>query len=178
MVGVCEHAAIVKGLDPRCTAALFSSAVCTGEKLINGDDCFVLPVDANPPTVRSRSRNTVEIIRHSIRGYFSQRTGLLVRLDDSRLLRMKSSNEENVYWETTIESLIRDYRLINGINVAHSGEADVHLLTFGENRDGLTRMRMEEVWTVEEVDFSVEGSVIYGLLLASGGSQGREGKSW
>ncbi|WOL14969.1 hypothetical protein Cni_G23750 [Canna indica] len=148
----------LQGLDPRCTANLFANSICLGEKAVNGEDCFVLRLDAEAATLRARSSSSVEIIRNTVWGYFSQRTGLLVQLEDSHLLRIKSAAaKESVYWETTMESLIEDYRTIDGVNIAHAGRTSVSLFRFGETSDGHTRTRMEETWTVEEVDFNVWG---------------------
>ncbi|THU56843.1 hypothetical protein C4D60_Mb11t21470 [Musa balbisiana] len=144
------------GLDPRCAANLFADSVCLGEKTINREDCFVLRLDAEAATLRARSSSGVQIIRHSLWGYFSQRTGLLVQLEDSHLLRIKSA-QENVYWETTMESLMEDYRPIDGVNIAHTGRTTVSSFQFGEASEGHTRTRMEETWTVEEVDFNIRG---------------------
>lgn len=117
----------------------------------------MLRLDAEPTTLQARSSSNVEVIRHTVWGYFSQRTGLLVQLDDSHLLRMRGTNSESVYWETTMESLIEDYRPVDDINIAHSGRTIVSLFRFGETTDGHTRTRMEEIWTMEEVDFNVQG---------------------
>ncbi|URD80204.1 hypothetical protein MUK42_04726 [Musa troglodytarum] len=138
------------GLDPRCAANLFANSVCLWEKTIDGEDCFVLRLDAEAATLRARSSGGVQIIRHSLWGYFSQRTGLLVRLEDSHLLRIKSARE-NVYWETTVESLMEDHRPIDGVNIAHAGRTTVSSFQFGEAREGHTRTRMEEV------DFNIRG---------------------
>lgn len=146
----------LQGLDPRSTANLFSNAICTGEKTVNNEDCFVLKLEAESSTLKARSSSTVEIIRHTIWGYFSQRTGLLVHLEDSHLLRI-TAPENEVFWETTMESTIQDYRTIDGVNIAHSGRTSVSLFRFGEDNDGHTRTRMEEVWAIEEVDFNIKG---------------------
>ncbi|XP_038989065.1 uncharacterized protein LOC103722536 [Phoenix dactylifera] len=148
----------LQGLDPRSTASLFSDAVCLGEKAVNGEDCFVLRLDAQAAALRARSSGGVEIIRHSVWGYFSQRTGLLVQLEDSLLLRIKSASEESAYWETTMESFVEDYRPIDGIYIAHAGRTAASLFRFGgSDDDGHTRTRMEEAWAVEEVDFNIRG---------------------
>lgn len=136
---------------------MFSNAVCLGEKAVNGEDCFVLRLDAQADALRARSSGGVEIMRHTVWGYFSQRTGLLVQLDDSHLLRIKSASEESVYWETTMESSVEDYRPIDGICIAHAGRTTASLFRFGDSNDGHTRTRMEEAWTVEEVDFNIWG---------------------
>ncbi|KAL0303794.1 UNVERIFIED_CONTAM: hypothetical protein Sradi_6247500 [Sesamum radiatum] len=148
----------LQGLDPRSTANLFSNSVCIGEKTVNDEDCFVLKLEADASTLRARSSSNVEIIRHTIWGCFSQRTGLLIQLEDSHLLRIKSSGGNDVLWETTMESSIQDYRTINGVNIAHAGTTSVSLFRFGENSKTFdTRSRMEEVWIVEEVDFNIKG---------------------
>ena len=137
---------------------MFCNAVCIGDKAaVNGEDCFVLSLDAEPTMIQARSSSNAEIIRHTVWGYFSQRTGLLVQLDDSHLLRMRAANSDSVYWEPTMEPLIEDYRFIDGINIANSGRTSVSLFRFGETSDGHTRTRMEECWTVEEVDFNIQG---------------------
>ncbi len=146
-----------QGLDPKSTANLFSNSICDGEKAINDEDCFVLKLEAEPSSLRARSTGNVEIIRHTVWGYFSQRTGLLVQLQDSHLLRIKASGNDSIYWETTMESKIQDYRTIDGINIAHGGRTSVSLYRFGENSERHSRTRMEEVWAIEEVDFNIKG---------------------
>ncbi|EYU35318.1 hypothetical protein ABFS82_06G133600 [Erythranthe guttata] len=146
----------LQGLDPRSTANLFSNSICIGEKTINGEDCFVLKMEAEPSTLRARSSTKVEIIRHTLWGCFSQRTGLLVQLEDSHLLRIKAPKND-VFWETTMESSIQDYRTVEGVNIAHSGKTSVSLFRFGENSESHTRTKMEEIWSIEEVDFNIKG---------------------
>ncbi|KAD6796528.1 hypothetical protein R6Q59_019685 [Mikania micrantha] len=146
----------LQGLDPKTTANLFSNSICTGEKTINGEDCFVLKLEAEPSSLKQRSNNNVEIIKHTIWGHFSQKTGLLHHLKDSHLTRIKSHGSSNVFWETTIESLIQDYRTIDGINIAHGGVTTVLLFRFGDHENH-SRTKMEEVWTIEELDFNIKG---------------------
>ncbi|KAG9454527.1 hypothetical protein H6P81_007431 [Aristolochia fimbriata] len=147
----------LQGLDPRSTANLFSKAICVGEKTINDEDCFLLKLEAEPCALRARSGNNVEIIRHTVWGYFSQRTGLLVQFEDSHLLRIKASGGDSVYWETTMASRMEDYRPVDGVNVAHSGKTTVSLFRFGDTSETHTRTCMEETWTIEEVDFNIWG---------------------
>ncbi|KAI4370566.1 hypothetical protein MLD38_018908 [Melastoma candidum] len=148
----------LQGLDPRSTANLFSNSVCIGEKTVNGEDCFVLKLEAESSALRRRSSSNLQIIRHTIWGYFGQRTGFLVQLEDSHLLRVRPSGaSEGVYWETTMESLIQDYRIVDGVNIAHGGRTSVSLLRYGEHSEEHSRARMEEVWSIEEVDFNVRG---------------------
>ncbi|KAL8539140.1 hypothetical protein ACS0TY_000943 [Phlomoides rotata] len=147
----------LQGLDPMSTANLFSNSICMGEKTINGEDCFVLKLEAEDSTLRARSSGKVDMIRHTLRGCFSQKTGLLVQLEDSQLLKIKSPGNEDVFWETTMESWIQDYRTIDGVNIAHGGRTNVSLFRFGQDSENNTRTRMEEVWSIEEVDFNVRG---------------------
>lgn len=136
---------------------MFAHARCTGEKKIGGEDCFVLKLCADPQTLKSRSEGPAEIIRHVLFGYFSQRTGLLVHLEDSHLTRIQSSGGDAVYWETTINSFLDDYKPVEGIMIAHSGRSVVTLFRFGETAMSHTKTRMEETWTIEEVAFNVPG---------------------
>ncbi|KAK1441448.1 hypothetical protein QVD17_07352 [Tagetes erecta] len=146
----------LQGLDPKSTANLFANSICTGEKTINGEDCFVLKLEAEASSLKQRSSNNVEIIKHTIWGYFSQKTGLLHHLKDSNLIRIKAHGSGNVFWETTMESLIQDYRTVEGINIAHGGVTTVLLFRYGEHENH-SRTKMEEVWTIEELDFNIKG---------------------
>ncbi|KAI4306777.1 hypothetical protein L6164_030025 [Bauhinia variegata] len=147
----------LQGIDPRSTANLFCNSICIGEKTENNEDCFILKLEAEASALGARSSSNVEIIRHTMWGYFSQRTGLLVQLEDSHLLRIKSLGNDSIFWETTMESLIQDYRTVDGINIAHSGKTWVSLFRFGEGPESHSRTRMEEVWQIEDVDFNIKG---------------------
>ncbi|KAL2232651.1 UNVERIFIED_CONTAM: hypothetical protein Sindi_1445100 [Sesamum indicum] len=147
----------LQGLDPRTTANMFANARCTGEKKINGEDCFILKLCADPHTLKARSEGPAEVIRHVLFGYFSQKTGLLVHLEDSHLTRIQTNGGDAVYWETTINSFLDDYRPVEGIVIAHSGRSVVTLFRFGETAMSHTKTRMEEVWTIEEAAFNVPG---------------------
>ncbi|KAK1409403.1 hypothetical protein QVD17_35929 [Tagetes erecta] len=147
----------LQGLDPKSTANLFKNSICIGEKTINGEDCFVLKLEPELQSLKLRSSNNVEIMKHTIWGYFSQRTGLLYQLKDSHLIRINTPGSDSVFWETSMESLIRDYRTIDGVNIAHCGQTTVSLFRFGEDAEGHSQTRMEEVWTIEEVDFNIKG---------------------
>ena len=136
---------------------MFANARCIGEKKINGEDCFILKLCADPKTLKSRSEGPAEIIRHVLFGYFSQKTGLLVHIEDSHLTRIQSNGGDAVYWETTINSCLEDYRRVEGIMIAHSGRSVVTLFRFGETAMSHTKTRMEEAWTIEEVAFNVPG---------------------
>lgn len=148
----------LQGLDPLTTASLFAMAQCIGETNVNGEDCFILKLYADPQTLRARSEGPAEIIRHVMFGYFSQKTGLLIHMEDSHLTRIQpNSGGEAVFWETTISTFLNDYRSVDGVMVAHSGRSIVTLFRFGEAAMSHTKTRMEEVWSIEEVAFNVPG---------------------
>ncbi|KAK4796890.1 hypothetical protein SAY86_029216 [Trapa natans] len=147
----------LQGLDPRTTASMFANARCIGEKKVNGEDCFILKLCADPTTLKARSEGPAEIIRHVLFGYFSQKTGLLIHLEDSHLTRIQNNGGDVVYWETTINSFLDDYRPVEGIMIAHSGRSVVTLFRFGETSMSHTKTRMEEAWVIEEVAFNVRG---------------------
>lgn len=147
----------LQGLDPKTTASLFANARCIGEKSINGEDCFILKLCTDPSTLKARSEGPAEIIRHTMFGYFSQKSGLLIHLEDSHLTRIQNNGGDAVYWETTINSFLDDYRPVEGIMIAHSGRSVVTLFRFGETAMSHTKTRMEEAWTIEEVAFNVPG---------------------
>lgn len=147
----------LQGLDPRTTASMFTNAKCVGEKKINGEDCFILKLCADPQTLKARSEGPAEIIRHILFGYFSQKTGLIIHMEDSHLTRIQTNGGDAVYWETTINSSMDDYRPVEGIMIAHSGHSVVTLFRFGEMAMSHTKTRMEEAWSIEEVAFNVPG---------------------
>lgn len=137
---------------------MFANARCIGEKKVNGEDCFILKLCADPQTLRARSEGPAEVIRHVLFGYFSQRTGLLIHIEDSHLTRIQpSAGGDAAYWETSINSFIDDYRPVEGMMIAHSGHSVVTLFRFGEVAMSHTKTRMEEAWTIEEVAFNVPG---------------------
>lgn len=145
-----------QGLDPRCTANLFLDAVCIGEKTINDEDCFILKLETAPHILKAQSTPNTEIVHHTVWGYFSQRTGLLIQFEDTKLVRMKSvKGNDSVFWETSMESMIKDYRYIEGINIAHGGMTATTLYRYGEAYHH--RRKIEETWRIEEVDFNICG---------------------
>uniref|UniRef100_A0A0E0K989 Uncharacterized protein n=1 Tax=Oryza punctata TaxID=4537 RepID=A0A0E0K989_ORYPU len=149
------------GLDPVTIAAIFSTAEHAGEKLVDGEECFVLRLDVGPSVLSSWSDGTAEVIRHGLTGFFSQRSGLLVRLEDSQLTRIQSPGAAAMYWETTISSSLADYRAVDGggaVCVAHAGRSTAHLARFGVGvRAARVVTRMEESWTIDDVVFNVPG---------------------
>lgn len=74
-----------------------------------------------------------------------------------------------------MESLIQDYRTLDGINIAHSGRTSVSLVRYGGNSEGHSRTRMEESWTIEEVDFNIEGLSMDCFLPPADLKKGEEG---
>lgn len=149
----------MKGLDPLTIAAVFSTAEHVGEKPIGGEECFALKLEVDPLMLLARSDGTAETIKHKMVGYFSPRSGLLVHLEDSLLIRTQTPGSQAMYWETNISSRIEDYRPVDGVMIAHSGRTTVDLVTFGVGlkADRVLMAQMEEVWTIEDVVFNVPG---------------------
>ncbi|KAF2581532.1 hypothetical protein F2Q68_00005683 [Brassica cretica] len=85
-------------------------------------------------------------------------TGLLVHLEDSQLTRIQNIGGEAVYWETTINSYLEDYKPVEGIVIAHSGRSVATLLRFGDMSSGHnTKTTMQEAWVIDEIAFNVPG---------------------
>lgn len=149
---------IIQGLDPKITASLFTKAQCLGEKRIGDDNCFVLKACADRAAVMERSEGPAEVIRHVLYGYFCQKSGLLIYLEDSHLTRVVQSQEDDaIYWETTIGSSIGDYRDVDGVLIAHEGRSIATVFRFGELSEQHSRTRMEEMWRIDDVAFNVQG---------------------
>ncbi|XP_050226466.1 uncharacterized protein LOC126676330 [Mercurialis annua] len=148
---------IIQGLDPKNTASLFTNAQCLGEKRIGDDDCFVLKVAADRASVTERSEGATEVLRHVLYGYFSQKSGLLIYLEDSHLTRVETQENDNIYWETTIGSSIADYRDVDGVLIAHQGRSVATVFRFEEECVQHSRTKMEEFWRIDDVVFNVAG---------------------
>ncbi|GMI82513.1 Boundary of ROP domain9 [Hibiscus trionum] len=145
-----------QGLDPRCTASLFINALCVGEQAVNDEACFVLMLETDSEALKAQSSPQAEIIQHTIRGYFCQRTGLLAKFEDKKLVRMKAAvNNDSVFWETTVESVVQDYRYVDGINIAHSGKTVTTLYRYGKSHKH--KRQIEETWWIDEVEFNIRG---------------------
>ncbi|KAI4327580.1 hypothetical protein L6164_020020 [Bauhinia variegata] len=153
----------LQGLDPRATANLFLDAACIGEKIINDEDCFILKLETSSAMREAQSGPNFEIIHHTVWGYFSQRSGLLIQFEDSRLISMINKDKEEVFWETSTESVMEDYRYVDGVNVAHGGRTNVTVLRYGEQSANHKR-ELEERWKIEEVDFNVSGLTMESFL--------------
>ncbi|WMV19498.1 hypothetical protein MTR67_012883 [Solanum verrucosum] len=157
------------GLDPLAVAAVFSAAEYIGEKNILGIDSFVLKLSANHPDLTERSDNTAEMIKHVVFGYFSQRSGLLVYVEDSYLTRIQSPGSPPTYWETTMGTKVEDYRPVEGVMIAHSGCSSVIITRFGDNlKSGPAITRMEETYTIDDVAFNVPGLSIDSFIPPQG----------
>ncbi|XP_008795785.2 uncharacterized protein LOC103711428 [Phoenix dactylifera] len=148
---------IVQGLDPKSTASMFAKAQCLGEKRIGDDDCFVLKVSADHATIAEQADGPAEVIRHVLYGYFSQKNGLLVCMEDSHLTKVQSPGSEAIYWETTIGSTIEDYRNVDNVLVAHQGRSTATVFRFSDNSPKHSRTTMEELWRIDDVVFNVPG---------------------
>ncbi|XP_004234752.1 uncharacterized protein [Solanum lycopersicum] len=159
----------LQGLDPLAVAAVFSAAEYIGEKNILGIDTFVLKLSANHPDLTERSDNTAEMIKHVVFGYFSQRSGLLVYVEDSYLTRIQSPGSPPTYWETTMGTKVEDYRPVEGVMIAHSGCSSVIITRFGDNlKAGPAITRMEETYTIDDVAFNVPGLSIDSFIPPQG----------
>ncbi|XP_068655029.1 uncharacterized protein [Aristolochia californica] len=148
---------LIQGLDPKITASMFANAQCLGEKTIDGQDCFVLKVAADRRNVIERSDGPAEVIRHVLIGYFSQRSGLLIYMEDSHLTRVQTPGSDTIYWETTIGSSVEDYREVDGVLIAHQGRSVATVFRFGEISVQHSRTKMEELWRIDDVVFNVPG---------------------
>lgn len=135
---------------------MFNKAQCVGEKQIGEDNCFVLKVSTDE-AVAERSDGHAEVIRHVLYGYFSQRSGLLIYIEDSHLTRVQTPGSDTSYWETTIGSTIDDYREVDGVMIAHQGRSVATVFRFGDISAQQSRSRMEETWRIDDVVFNVPG---------------------
>lgn len=148
----------LQGLDPLAVSDAFSLAQYMGEKQISDVDCFVLKLSADHTDLAARSDPTAEMIKHVMFGYFSQRNGLLIYLEDSYLTRIQSPGSHPTYWETTMGTKIEDYRTLEGVMIAHSGQSSAIITRFGDNlRAGPAITRMEETWMIDDLAFNVPG---------------------
>ncbi|KAK7278794.1 hypothetical protein RJT34_23830 [Clitoria ternatea] len=148
----------LQGLDPLAVSSVFCAAQYMGEKQISDIDCFVLKLSADQKDLVERSDNTAEMIKHAIFGYFSQRSGLLVYLEDSYLTRIQAPGSHPIYWETTMSTKIEDYRAVDGVMIAHAGSSTALITRFGDNlKAGPAITRLEESWTIDDVAFNVPG---------------------
>ncbi|PWA55489.1 hypothetical protein CTI12_AA428110 [Artemisia annua] len=170
---------IIQGLDPKSTAMLFAKAERLADKKIGDEECFVLKVCAGKDDVMARNYGpgniAVEVLRHVLYGYFSQKSGLLVYMEDSQLTRAMvendtdssfSSDDENMeevmYWETSIGSSIGDYREVEGLMVAHQGRSIATV--FEVQQPYMYRTRFEELWKIDDIAFNIPGLSSHSFL--------------
>lgn len=145
-----------QGLDPRSIASLFLNAVCTGEKTIKNEDCFMLRLETSSDILKAQSTPNTEIVHHTIWGYFSQRTGLLIQFEDTKLVRMKAAKgDDSVFYETSMESVLEDYKYVEGLNIAHGGTTRATIYRYGSKAN--RKWKIEETWTIEDIDFNICG---------------------
>ncbi|XP_078436228.1 uncharacterized protein LOC144706989 [Wolffia australiana] len=146
----------LQGLDPALVAGLFSAGEYAGEERIEEEDCFVLKLSADERALSQRSNASTEIVKHQMKGYFSQKSGLLVYMEDSQLSRIEQPGLQPAFWETVMRSYLNDYRLVDGVLVAHGGRTAVSMSRVaGAAR--ITVTEMEETWVIDDVAFDVRG---------------------
>ncbi|CAN4093840.1 unnamed protein product [Withania somnifera] len=166
-----------QGLDPRSTANLFLNAVCIGEKKINDEGCFTLKLETSKDMLKVQNTANTEIVHHTIWGYFSQRSGLLIQFEDAKLVRLKSGKDnDSTFWETSMESTLKDYRYVEGINIAHSGKTAATIYRYGKNID--YRAKVEETWKIEEIDFNISGLSMDSFLPPADVKKENEHEEW
>lgn len=160
---------------------LFAKAERLGDKKIGEEECFVLKVCASTEDLIARNHEPgpimVEVLRHVLYGYFSQKSGLLVYMEDSQLTRaivghdnMNNANifyddqmiEEVMYWETSIGSSIGDYKAVEGLMVAHQGRSVATVFGFPDlclqdQQPYVYRTRFEELWNIDDIAFNIHG---------------------
>ncbi|XP_076929968.1 uncharacterized protein LOC143594585 [Bidens hawaiensis] len=145
-----------QGLDPGSTVNLFLNAVCIGEKLVMNEDCFILRLDTSQDILKAQSKPNMETTHHIIQGYFSQRTGLLIQFEDTKLVKIKSTRkggDQYVYYEISIESSLENYKHKDGVNIAHYGKTVTSVYRYGQG--GNTKWKIEETCTLKEVEFNI-----------------------
>lgn len=76
---------------------------------------------------------------------------------------MRAKNDEDVFWETSTESVMEDYKYVDNVNVAHSGKTRVTVIRYGEQSSNHKR-ELEETWKIDEVDFNVWGLTMESFL--------------
>ncbi|KAE8656579.1 Sugar transporter, putative isoform 1 [Hibiscus syriacus] len=121
----------------RCTASLFINALSVGEQAVDNEDCFILMLETDSEALKPKNR-------------------LLTKFEDKKLLRMKTAiSNDSVFWETSVESVVQDYRYVDGINIAHSGKTITTLYRIGKMHKH--KRRIEESWWIDEVEFNIHG---------------------
>ncbi|KAK8551869.1 hypothetical protein V6N12_040489 [Hibiscus sabdariffa] len=73
-----------------------------------------------------------------------------VQFEDKKLVRMKAAVSND-----SVESLVEDYRYVDGVNIAHSGKTITTLSRFGKLHKH--NRQIEETWWIDEVEFNIRG---------------------
>lgn len=55
-----------------------------------------------------------------------------------------------------MESVMEDYKYIDGVNIAHAGKTRITIFRYGEQSANHKR-EIEERWKIDDVDFNVWG---------------------
>ncbi|KAK9050711.1 hypothetical protein SSX86_030317 [Deinandra increscens subsp. villosa] len=183
---------IIQGLDPKSTSMLFAKAERLGDKKIGEEECFVLKVYATTEDLIARNYGPepspspimLEVLRHVLYGYFSQKSGLLVYMEDSQLARAIVGHDhineassfgddqkidEVMYWETSIGSSIGDYKEVEGLMVAHQGRSVATVFGFPDfsfqaEQPYVYRTRFEELWNIDDIAFNIHGLSSHSFL--------------
>ena len=79
-----------------------------------------------------------------------------MQFEDSRLLRTNTEKDDGVFWETSSESVIQDYKYVDGVNIAHNGKTQVRVFRNGSGSASHKR-ELAETWKIDEVNFNVWG---------------------
>ncbi|CAH9100270.1 unnamed protein product [Cuscuta epithymum] len=148
-----------QGLDPRSTANLFLNGICIGEKKVGEEECFIVKVETSAEVLKAQSTSNTNAVHHTMWGSFSQRSGLLTQFQDTKLVRLKTTSgdddDRSVFWETNMESVLEDYRYVEGVNIAHGGKTIAMIYRYGDDKS--YRAKIEETWRIEEIDFNICG---------------------
>lgn len=124
--------------------------------MIDNEACFVLKIESPAHVLKAQNSANTEIVHHTVWGYFSQRTGLLIKFEDTKLVRMKTvKGNDHVFWETSMASTIDDYRYVESLNIAHAGKTVTTLYRYGGAHNH--KRKIEESWKIEDMDFNIWG---------------------
>lgn len=116
----------------------------------------MLRLETSKGILKSHSTTNTEIVHHTIWGFFSQKTGLLIQFEDTKLVRMKSAKgDDSVFYETNMASVLEDYKYVDGLNIAHSGKTLTKIYRYGSKAN--RKWKVEETWRIEEIDFDICG---------------------
>ncbi|CAH9054513.1 unnamed protein product [Cuscuta europaea] len=148
-----------QGLDPRSTANLFLNGICIGEKKVGEEECFIVKMETSAEVLKAQSTSNTKVVHHTMWGSFSQRTGLLIQFQDTKLVRLKTTSanddDRSVFWETNMESVLEGYRYVEGVNIAHGGKTTAMIYRYGDDKS--YRAMIEETWRIDEIDFNICG---------------------